>query len=285
MSAFDQLTREHALSPMDEHAAGEASSSSSQAQLPRRTTRRKTALSRIRRLLVSRLSGPLLTSLILLPLVPPYQRHAIFELVPFYKSLKCLVLTSPHASKTPKHRRDVQQWLSYWTLYAFVRFLEATRCNVSTGQQRWKTLQNALDRLPRMLGERVVRLFSIGAQASSNTATAPRDMTLAAQLAGSSTRWTVIKALLLFYAMDEELHGARRIMQKIIKPIFGFFTSLDEEDDLITDEEKMYMDTHHPVRRAITSPEEKEQEHEQGRSVLKVTLEDKQEEDHDEVCM
>lgn len=109
-------------------------------------------------------------------------------------------------------------------------------------------------------------------------------MTLATQLAGSSTRWTVIKAILLFYAMDEELQGARRIMQKVIKPFFGFFTSLEEEleDNALS----IPSSSLHPARRTREDPVEEQAERTIG-TVLKLNLKDNQEEqkDDDEVCM
>lgn len=255
---------------------------------PHRKTRKRAPLLRLYRLLVSRLSTPLLTSLFLLSWLPSTNRHIVFELIPFYKSLRCLVLTPACASSTPAYRKSIQQWLSYWTVYTFVRFLEATRCNVSTSSQRREALQNALDRLPRVLGERILRLFSSARRKSNTTVTyttsLPRDMTLATQIAGSSTRWTVIKAILLFYAMDEELQGARRIMQKIIKPFFAFFTSLDEED---------YEDMHAIPRNTEEYPSrgtlDEDGEQVTGRSTgsLKLNLEEKQDEktDEDEVCM
>lgn len=235
--------------------------------------RKRTPLSKIYHLLVSRLSAPLLASLILLPILPSSNRHLIFELVPFYKTLKCLLSTPSYASNT-------QQWLSYWAIYASVRFLEETRCNLSTKLQRREALHNALEKLPRMLGERVLRLLSLARRRATSTTPSellPRDMTLATQLAGSSTRWIVIKAILLFYAMDEELQGARRIIQKVIKPFFGFFTSLDEEYD----ENVLSIQ---PARRTHVNPST-------GGLPLKLNLEDKQEEDKhkdevdDEVCM
>lgn len=249
---------------------------------------KKTPLARIYSLLISRLSTPLLTSLLLLPVIPASSTHthnATFELVPFYKSLRCLVYASPHTLNAPRYRKDIQQWLSYWTLYSFIRFLEATRCNVSTGEERKKALLNAIDVLPKLLKERISKLFSTGQGSSSSTINKklPRPMTLATQIAGSPTRWTIIKAILLFYAMDEELQGARRIMQKIIKPIFGFFTSLDEDED---DNTALYSnDTHDmPASRTYLSPER------EGSS-LKLSLEEKavhneaEAEGEDEVCM
>ena len=54
-----------------------------------------------------------------------------------------------------------------------------------------------------------------------------RTQTLAAQLAGTPLRWTLFKSVLLFYAMDEELQGARWILEKLAKPCAAFFTGLE----------------------------------------------------------
>jgi hypothetical protein len=108
-------------------------------------------------------------------------------------------------------------------------------------------------------------------------------MTLATQLAGSPARWTVIKALLLFYAMDEELQGARWITEKIVKPFFGFFTSLDEDEiedeTLLDNEEKLYLHPHsHQARRTI---------HTQHDNILSPNLQDEPDAHatEEQVCM
>ncbi|KAK9897171.1 hypothetical protein P389DRAFT_168907 [Cystobasidium minutum MCA 4210] len=243
---------------------------------PTRRKKRSNAslIRRIYSLLVSRLSAPLLTSLLLLPILPSSNKHsnAIFELVPFYKSLKCLLASHTSYARVheTKYRQDTQQWLSYWTIYSFVRFLEGTRCNVSTSQERKRVLVNLIALLPRLIRERVSKLFPTSTSSSlsipASSTTRSRAMTLATQIAGSSTRWTLLKSILLFYAMDDELQGARRIIKEVVKPVFGFFVNSIEEED---EEDNDIIQEEAPARRSALSRDDNVQG---SGSILKLSL-------------
>lgn len=216
---------------------------------------------RIYKLLASRLSSSLLASLILLPILPSGQKNVVFELIPLYKSLSALLARPHHTRHNHAARRQkrlllLEQWLSYWTIYASLKFLENTRCNISTSQQRWRTLHNIIDILPHILKEKIGNLILLYTSRRPVAPPSPpptipstshnksRDMTLATQLAGSPARWTILKCIVLFYSMDEELQGARWILNKIIRPIAGFFTGLDDGDGDIEDDEATFLLPH-----------------------------------------
>ena len=195
---------------------------------------------RLWRLTRARLSTPTITSLLLLPILPPSQRNLIFEVLPFYRSLAALLSRHPHKHLHVKRTAALQQWLSYWLLYGVLRTCEQTRLIVlpatsssnsmiskasSAAASTWLAYTRALlsdiaSRLPRL------SLTHSSIPEPVQTPTTPRS--LAAQLAGTPMRWTVIKCVILFWAMDEELQGARWLLLKVIKPIVGFFQSMED---------------------------------------------------------
>ena len=73
-------------------------------------------------------------------------------------------------------------------------------------------------------------------------------------------------------------------MQKVVKPFFGFFTSLDEEE-----EEAMPLNRsieQHPARRTHIIPVHEEVEEEESRQATSLKLDlAENKEDEDEVCM
>ncbi|KAL7008487.1 ligase of succinyl-coa [Cystobasidiomycetes sp. EMM_F5] len=84
--------------------------------------------------------------------------------------------------------------------------------------------------------------------------------TLATQIAGTATRWTVVKCILLFYAMDNELQGARWILEKLLKPFASFFKSVDDPADLTwdgTDTSRDRSQRRHRPRSSVTDGVEK----------------------------
>ena len=177
-------------------------------------------------ILDAHLRTPVLTSLVLLPLLPTEQTNLIFELVPAIRSCRAL-LSRPNSVKRHHQLAQLQQWLSYWLLYATVRLLESTRFRLDSLREA----QHITRILPRFLYS-LLRLPSsttprVGA-ASPPSVSFPRTQTLATQLAGTPLRWTIVKCLLLFYAMDEKLQGARWISEKLVKPVAGFFTGLEQ---------------------------------------------------------
>jgi len=204
------------------------------------------------RVLVSRLSTPLLSSLVLVPILPSNRHNLLFEVLPFYKSCKAL-LERNHSSRKAREAK-YQQWLTYWLIYTLVRFCEDTRYNLdSLPIPSWpKTLSAYLLQWLRWtlghLSSHPTSRPSMRKPIAATTPTAPpayrsslptpslypaKHPTLASQLAGTPRRWTIIKCILLFYAMDEELQGARWILEKLVKPFVGFFTSIDAQEEAI----------------------------------------------------
>lgn len=185
------------------------------------------AMSRTSRLLAildAHLRTPALTSLVLLPLLPTAQTNLIFELVPAYQSCKAL-LARPNSARRHAQLAQLQQWLAYWLIYALVRLLELSRFRLDSLRE----MQHVARVLPRFLYN-LIRLPSSTASLRAASAGVPpaRTQTLATQLAGTPLRWTMFKCILLFYAMDVKLQGARWILEKIAKPVAGFFTGLEE---------------------------------------------------------
>ena len=197
------------------------------------------------------LSTPLLSAALLTPFLPS---NLLFEIVPFYRSARALLSRKKSSLRQQQRQQQhthIQQWLAYWLIYAFVRFLEKTRFNLdnlTSSIHFLGFLNNA-----RLLFRNVLSMLFL-------TSTSPpprlpfvaplpltrprRSQSLAVQLGGSSTRWTVIKCCLLFYAMDEKLQGARWILEKFVKPFVGFFTGLEEEDGISQeDSERAILDT------------------------------------------
>ena len=217
---------------MDSERAAPSSPSPSPGS-PRRSIR--TRRRRLYRILRARLTTPILTSLLLLPILPSSQLNLVFQLVPFFRSARALLTDNAEL-------HAVEQWLSYWLLYAGVRLLESTRFRLDS----LKEVQHLVRIVPRFLFSSAVACLSApttppvsaaaaaSASVVSKSATRAqqrprrqRTQTLAAQLAGTPLRWTLFKSVLLFYAMDEELQGARWILEKLVKPCAAFFTGLE----------------------------------------------------------
>lgn len=223
---------------MDSEAAPPSSPSPSPSPgSPRRSIR--TRRRRLYRILRARLTTPILTSLLLLPILPSSQLNLVFQLVPFFRSARALLTDNAEL-------HAVEQWLSYWLLYAGVRLLESTRFRLDS----LKEVQHLVRIVPRFLFSSAVARLSARTTPPASTAAAAaasasvvsksatraqqrqrhrrqRTQTLAAQLAGTPLRWTLFKSVLLFYAMDEELQGARWILEKLVKPCAAFFTGLE----------------------------------------------------------
>lgn len=211
------------------------------------SSRPRSAADKLYRVLRSRLSTPLVSSLILIPILPSHQRNLLFEVLPFYRSCRAL-LARGYTSRKAREAR-YEQWLTYWLLYSLVRFCEETRYNLDTIRlpthttslatyvvqlARWTVGRLAASRASSRPGRRLEASPSPALPIYPNSPTVPslypaKHQTLASQLAGTPRRWTVIKCVLLFYAMDEELQGARWILEKLIKPLVGFFTAIDSE--------------------------------------------------------
>ena len=203
---------------------------------PRRSIR--TRRRRLYRILRARLTTPILTPLLLLPVLPSSQLNLIFQLVPFARSARALLF--PVNANAELHAMEMSQWLAYWLLYAGVRLLESTRFRLDS----LKEVQHLVRIVPRFLFSSAVAKLSarstptlvLSTAASASTSMTvmtraqqrrQRTQTLAAQLAGTPLRWTLFKSVLLFYAMDEELQGARWILEKLAKPCAAFFTGLE----------------------------------------------------------
>jgi hypothetical protein len=145
--------------------------------------------------------------------------------VPAWESAKTLLSRKTHRN----NKLQLQQWLTYWLLLAGCRVLEKTRLELSLESYSLSTI---LRSLPHFLLSKISISPSPSPSSSSPppaAAVAPRKQSLAVKVAGSPTRWLILKAVLLFFAMDKEIQGANWLLHKVAKPLVAFFTSIEEE--------------------------------------------------------
>lgn len=240
--------------------------------MARPTLRHAPLSERILQLVRARLSVPVITSLLLLPILPASQRNLVFEVLPFWRSLSVLLARESATSSARRRRQlaDLQQWLAYWLIYAVLRFCEQTRLAVSRHNRPAFISMHTVKHLVRQSLARIQRQSIPPSISTADVTPSPAAAavalpyqpvpTLATQIAGTATRWTVVKCILLFYAMDNELQGARWILEKLLKPFASFFKSVDDPADLTwdgTDTSRDRSQRRHRPRSSVTDGVEK----------------------------